>query len=124
MLNPLTITGSNLFLFLVFVTDVVIPAVAGILANAIRMTRPWCIPMTALATLQVEFAFLVSCHYPFSDQHSKSASICAIICSVLKWSIDIAPEGQAAAQVPQPLHSAVSTLELLLPFSDFSSIAL
>ena len=124
MLNPLTITGSNLFLFLDFLADGVIPAGAGILANAIRMTRLWCIPMTALATFQVEFAFLVSCHSPFSYQHSSSASICAIICSVLKWAIDTAPEGQAAAQVPQPLHSAVITLEPFLPLSDFSSIAL
>jgi len=42
----------------------------------------------------------------------------------VKWFIEIAPEGQAAPQVPQPLHSAEITLETLLPFSVFISMAL
>jgi hypothetical protein len=56
------------------------------------------------------------------ETHINAPSICAIICSVVKCRLVIAPLGQAAAQVPQPLHRASLITDAFL--SSLKEIAL
>ncbi len=70
---------------------------------------------TPVAQYAEDLGFEFVSHFKHHPPVVNSAAICALICSFLKCCMVIALAGQAAPQVPQPLHMASFTLAFLWP---------